>query len=112
MNAPLPAEIFKAYDIRGIVGKTLTADIVRRIGHGLGSLAVERGQRRSPSAATDACRDPNCRRRLMEGIRWPASTPSMSAACRHRRSTLRPRTGLPELRVPSPAATIRRTTTA
>lgn len=44
MNTPLPAEIFKAYDIRGIVGKTLTADIVRRIGHGLGSLARERGQ--------------------------------------------------------------------
>lgn len=44
MNPPLPAEIFKAYDIRGIVGKTLTADIVRRIGHGLGSLARERGQ--------------------------------------------------------------------
>ena len=40
----LPPEIFKAYDIRGIVGKTLTADIVRRVGHGLGSLARERGQ--------------------------------------------------------------------
>ncbi len=40
----LPAEIFKAYDIRGIVGKSLTPDIVRRIGHALGSLAVEQGQ--------------------------------------------------------------------
>ena len=29
----LPAEIFKAYDIRGIVDKSLTADVVRRIGH-------------------------------------------------------------------------------
>ena len=28
----LPAEIFKAYDIRGIVGKSLTAEVVRRIG--------------------------------------------------------------------------------
>jgi phosphomannomutase/phosphoglucomutase len=44
MNTPLPAEIFKAYDIRGIVDKSLTVDIVRRIGHGLGSLARERGQ--------------------------------------------------------------------
>jgi phosphomannomutase/phosphoglucomutase len=44
MKPPLPAEIFKAYDIRGIVGKTLTADIVRRIGHTLGSLAHERSQ--------------------------------------------------------------------
>jgi phosphomannomutase/phosphoglucomutase len=40
----LPAEIFKAYDIRGIVGKSLTADVVRRIGHALGSLALEQGQ--------------------------------------------------------------------
>ena len=29
---PLPAEIFKAYDIRGIVGKTLTPEIAERIG--------------------------------------------------------------------------------
>ena len=27
----LPPEIFKAYDIRGIVGKSLTADVVRAI---------------------------------------------------------------------------------
>ena len=40
----LPAEIFKAYDIRGIVGKSLTAEVVRRVGHALGSLAVEQGQ--------------------------------------------------------------------
>jgi phosphomannomutase/phosphoglucomutase len=35
-------EIFKAYDIRGIVGKTLTAAAVEAIGHGLGSLAREK----------------------------------------------------------------------
>ena len=40
--AHLPAEIFKAYDIRGVVGKTLTAPIVRAIGQALGSLAQER----------------------------------------------------------------------
>jgi phosphomannomutase/phosphoglucomutase len=38
----LPAEIFKAYDIRGVVGKTLTAPIVRSIGQALGTLAQER----------------------------------------------------------------------
>ena len=37
----LPTEIFKAYDIRGIVGKTLTAPIVEHIGRGLGTLALE-----------------------------------------------------------------------
>ncbi|MES2552253.1 MAG: phosphomannomutase/phosphoglucomutase [Pseudomonadota bacterium] len=40
----IPNEIFKAYDIRGIVGKTLNADIVEAIGHALGSEAAARGQ--------------------------------------------------------------------
>jgi phosphomannomutase/phosphoglucomutase len=40
----LPPEIFKAYDIRGIVGRTLTPPIVRAIGQALGSLARERGR--------------------------------------------------------------------
>ena len=40
----LPKEIFKAYDIRGIVGKTLTAEVVEAIGHALGSEAAARGQ--------------------------------------------------------------------
>jgi phosphomannomutase/phosphoglucomutase len=35
-------DIFKAYDIRGIVGKTLTAEAVRAIGQALGTLALER----------------------------------------------------------------------
>ncbi len=39
----LPSEIFKAYDIRGIVGKTLTPEIVYAIGQALGSLSIERG---------------------------------------------------------------------
>jgi len=40
----LPSEIFKAYDIRGIVGKTLTPEVVEAIGHAIGSEATERGQ--------------------------------------------------------------------
>lgn len=44
MTSPAP-EIFKAYDIRGIVGKTLTPDSVRLIGHALGSEARRRGQK-------------------------------------------------------------------
>ena len=38
----LPKEIFKAYDIRGIVGKTLTPAIVEAIGRSIGSEAVRR----------------------------------------------------------------------
>jgi phosphomannomutase/phosphoglucomutase len=39
-----PKEIFKAYDIRGIVGKTLTDEIVEKIGHAIGSEASARKQ--------------------------------------------------------------------
>ena len=42
--ASYPKEIFKAYDIRGIVGKTFTPEIVEAIGHAIGSEAVARGQ--------------------------------------------------------------------
>lgn len=41
MTVPAP-EIFKAYDIRGIVRTTLTEDAVRQIGQALGSEARER----------------------------------------------------------------------
>jgi phosphomannomutase/phosphoglucomutase len=40
----LPKEIFKAYDIRGIVGKTLTPEIVETIGQAIGSEATVRRQ--------------------------------------------------------------------
>ncbi|MGH8670643.1 MAG: phosphomannomutase/phosphoglucomutase, partial [Burkholderiales bacterium] len=40
----LPAEIFKAYDIRGIVGKSFTADIVEAIGQAIGSEGAARKQ--------------------------------------------------------------------
>lgn len=41
----LPASIFRAYDIRGIVGKGLTADSVFTLGLAIGSEARERGER-------------------------------------------------------------------
>jgi phosphomannomutase/phosphoglucomutase len=48
----LPAEIFRTYDIRGVVATSLTPQVVREIGRALGSLGRERG------AATFAvCRD-------------------------------------------------------
>jgi phosphomannomutase/phosphoglucomutase len=39
----VPAEIFRTYDIRGIVGRTLTPAIVREVGRALGTLGRERG---------------------------------------------------------------------
>ena len=39
----VPQEIFKAYDIRGIVGKSLTPEVVELVGRALGTLCRERG---------------------------------------------------------------------
>jgi len=41
----LPAEIFRAYDIRGIVGRTLDESIARAVGRAIGTLSLERGAR-------------------------------------------------------------------
>ncbi|RFB67114.1 MULTISPECIES: phosphomannomutase/phosphoglucomutase [unclassified Herbaspirillum] len=38
------SSIFKAYDIRGIVGQTLNADVARQIGQAFGSAALAKGQ--------------------------------------------------------------------
>ena len=40
----IPDVIFRAYDIRGVVGKTLTVNAVTRIGRAVGSEAKDRGQ--------------------------------------------------------------------
>ena len=37
----LPGEIFRAYDIRGIAGRTLTPEIVRAVGRALGAMAPQ-----------------------------------------------------------------------
>ena len=42
LSPPVAAEIFKAYDIRGIVGKSLTPETVELIGKALGSEAKRR----------------------------------------------------------------------
>src|SRR5439155_12529848 len=64
----LPGEIFRTYDIRGAVGKSLTPAIVREIGRALGSLGRERN---APTFAV--CRDgrlsgPELSAALTEGI--------------------------------------------
>jgi phosphomannomutase/phosphoglucomutase len=54
----VPAEIFRAYDVRGIAGRTLTPAIVQRIGRALGrpglAFAVGRDGRRSGPELVEA----------------------------------------------------------
>ncbi len=64
----LPAEIFKAYDIRGIVDKSLTADVVRLVGHALGSLAVGQGQKAIAVGRDGRLSGPELAGALMDGI--------------------------------------------
>jgi phosphomannomutase/phosphoglucomutase len=68
MFVPAP-EIFKAYDIRGIVDKSLTAEAVRAIGHALGSEAVARGQKAIAVGRDGRLSGPELAGALADGIR-------------------------------------------
>ena len=46
MSNTVAPEIFKAYDIRGIVGETLTESAVERIGQALGTVGKAKGVKR------------------------------------------------------------------
>src|SRR5712692_5003890 len=62
------AEIFKPYDIRGIVGQSLTPAIVERIGHAIGSEARDRGMRRIAIARDGRLSGPELSKALAAGI--------------------------------------------
>lgn len=64
-----PKEIFKAYDIRGIVGKTFTPEIVEAIGHAIGSEAVARGQKEICIGRDGRLSGPDMAAALARGIR-------------------------------------------
>ncbi len=65
----IPATIFKAYDIRGIVGKTLTADIVREIGRAIGSEAIARKQSTVVVGRDGRVSGPEFAKALSDGLR-------------------------------------------
>jgi phosphomannomutase/phosphoglucomutase len=65
----LPTEIFKAYDIRGIVGKTLTPEIVEAIGQAIGSEATARRQTQICIGYDGRLSGPDLAAALSRGIR-------------------------------------------
>ncbi len=64
-----PREIFKAYDIRGVVGKTLTPAVVRAVGQGLGTLALESGRTRVAIGRDGRLSGPELAAALSDGLR-------------------------------------------
>jgi len=63
-----PEEIFKAYDIRGVVGQTLTAAHMELIGKALGSEAISRGVHRIAFARDGRLSGPELGQALVKGI--------------------------------------------
>jgi phosphomannomutase / phosphoglucomutase len=68
-NTRLPKEIFKAYDIRGIVGRTLTSEIVELIGQAIGSEAAARSQQQICVGYDGRLSSPELAAALSRGIR-------------------------------------------
>ena len=64
-----PREIFKAYDIRGIVGKTLTPAIVEAIGRAIGSETLRRGGKAIVIGRDGRLSGPELSRALAQGLR-------------------------------------------
>ncbi|SOY82770.1 phosphomannomutase [Cupriavidus taiwanensis] len=65
----LDPSIFKAYDIRGIVGKTLTRDVARQIGLSFGSAAAEAGEKAVVVGRDGRLSGPDLVSGLIEGLR-------------------------------------------
>ena len=68
-NVPVDRSIFRAYDIRGVLGKTLNADIARQIGSAIGSEAQQRGLSEIVVARDGRLSGPELCTALIEGLR-------------------------------------------
>ncbi len=68
-SVEISPEIFRAYDIRGIVTETLTAPVVHEIGRAIGSEAYERGQQGVVVARDGRTSSPELGDALIEGLR-------------------------------------------
>ena len=92
----LPAPIFRAYDIRGIVGDTLTPEIVRWIGRAIGAEAHHRGVRTLAAGRDGRHSSPELLAALVTGMRESGRdvvdvgripTPVLYFAAEHLRTT-------------------------
>ncbi len=61
--------IFRAYDVRGVVGKTLDAEVARALGQSIGTLMNERGLREIVVGRDGRLSGPMLAKALAEGLR-------------------------------------------
>ena len=66
---PISAEIFRAYDIRGVVGEGLTAAAAKAIGRAFAAEALASGQRRTVVGGDGRCSTPRLRDAVVDGLR-------------------------------------------
>jgi phosphomannomutase/phosphoglucomutase len=65
---PLSKTIFKAYDIRGVIGSTLDAGIARKIGHAFGLAALNKGEKKVVIGRDGRLSGPELAAALAEGL--------------------------------------------
>ena len=69
VNSGVPPSIFRAYDIRGVVGQTLTADIAHKIGRGIGTEAEKKGEQEIAVGRDGRNSSPELAGALITGLR-------------------------------------------
>ena len=65
----VPGSIFRAYDIRGVVGSTLNPGVARQVGLAIGSAALDRGQQTVVVARDGRLSGPQMLDALADGLR-------------------------------------------
>ncbi|PCJ25185.1 MAG: phosphomannomutase/phosphoglucomutase [SAR86 cluster bacterium] len=68
-KAPVPASIFRAYDIRGIVGEQLSDNVIRQIGQAIGSEALSKGINTLLLGFDGRLSSPQLSKALIDGLR-------------------------------------------
>ncbi len=69
VNFDVPSSIFRAYDIRGVVGQTLTADIAHQIGLSIGTQAEQKGEQEIAVGRDGRNSSPELAAALIRGLR-------------------------------------------
>ncbi len=68
LKAPIPPEIFRAYDIRGIVDQTLTVETVEHLGSAIGTRILQNGEHQVVVGRDGRLSGERLQKALMQGL--------------------------------------------